>query len=63
MTAMVAGRPLADLEEESLVAVEQEWGRRAHSAKPWTTEEYLDHVAKVHARYANFRHWQERQAS
>ncbi|TGB11593.1 hypothetical protein [Streptomyces sp. MZ04] len=63
MATVMESRPLADLEEESLIAVEQEWGRRAHGLKPWTTEEYLDHVVKVHARYANFRRWQEKQAA
>lgn len=63
MSAAIAGRPLADLEEESLIAVEQEWQRRARGLKPWTTTEYLERIDAVHTRYANFRRWQERQAA
>lgn len=63
MSAVIAGRPLADLEEESLIAVEREWQRRARGLKPWTTHEYLERIERVHARYANFRRWQERQAA
>lgn len=63
MAATVESRPLADLELESLTAVEQEWQRRALGSKPWTTAEYLDRIAAVHARYANFRRWQEGRAA
>ncbi|MFF2383671.1 hypothetical protein [Streptomyces sp. NPDC058108] len=63
MSAVAEGRRLEDLEEDSLAAVELEWQRRAKGAKPWTTTEYLDRVAAVHARYANFRRWRERQVA
>lgn len=63
MAAVIEGRPLADLEEESLIAVDNEWERRAHGARPWSIDEYLDRIAAVHARYANFRRWQSRQAT
>lgn len=59
MATALEPRRLEDLEEDSLIAVEQEWQRRARGLKPWTTAEYLDAVAKVHARYANFRRWQQ----
>jgi hypothetical protein len=63
MAAVIEARPLADLELESLAAVELEWQRRAKGAKPWTTTEYLDRIDAVHARYRNFRRWQERRAA
>lgn len=63
MNADLASRPLADLEEESLVEVEREWQRRARGPKPWTTAEYLDRIDAVHVRYANFRRWQDRQVA
>ncbi|MFJ3289932.1 hypothetical protein ACIPMW_32190 [Streptomyces sp. NPDC086669] len=50
-------RPLADLEQDALAAVEQEWERRAHGIKPWTPDEYLDRIARVHARYEQRRQW------
>lgn len=55
MTAATTRRPLADLEEDALVAVETEWQRRAKGACPWTTGEYLDRIDAVHARFANLR--------
>jgi hypothetical protein len=58
MATSIEPRRLEDLEEDSLVAVELEWQRRARGIKPWTNDEYLNAVAKVHARYANFRRWQ-----
>ena len=58
MTAAVEPRPLADLEIDSVLAVEAAWEARSHGLKPWTTEEFLDAVAKVHARYETFRQWQ-----
>jgi hypothetical protein len=63
MATVIESRPLADLELESLAAVELEWARRAKGAKPWTTTEYLDRIDAVHARYRNFRRWQERWAA
>jgi hypothetical protein len=63
MNTAIEPRRLEDLEEESLAAVELEWARRAKGAKPWTTTEYLDRIDAVHARYRNFRRWQERWAA
>jgi hypothetical protein len=60
MATALEPRPLADLEMDSVLAVEAAWGLRANGRKPWTTGEYLDAVAKVHARYAAFREWQRR---
>ncbi|MCX5529013.1 hypothetical protein OG785_45190 [Streptomyces sp. NBC_00006] len=57
MNADLAPRPLADLEMDSVLAVEQAMERRAHGLKPWTTDEYLDQVAAVHARYTVRREW------
>lgn len=59
MATVIEPRRLEDLEEDSLVAVELEWQRRARGLKPWTNDEYLDAVDRVHARYANFRRWQQ----
>jgi hypothetical protein len=50
-------RPLADLEIESVLAVEAAWERRSHGHKPQTIPEYLDAVDAVHARYALRREW------
>jgi len=50
-------RPLADLEIDSVLAVEAAWERRSHGRKPWTNQEYLDAVAVVHARYRLRREW------
>ena len=58
MATVVEPRPLADLEIDSVLAVEAAWESRARGVRPWTTGEYLDAVAKVHARYALFREWQ-----
>lgn len=63
MSPDLISRPLADLEEESLVEVEREMERRARGPKPWTTTEYLDRIDAVHTRYANFRRWQERRVA
>jgi hypothetical protein len=57
MTADLAPRPLADLEMDSVLAVEQAMEQRALGLKPWTTDEYLDKVAAVHARYTVRREW------
>jgi hypothetical protein len=46
-----AARPLADLEQDALVRVEQEWARRAKGARPWSTTEYLDQITAEHARF------------
>ena len=58
MATVTASRPLADLEMDSVLAVEAAWAARAKGVRPWTTAEYLDAVAKVHARYERFRQWQ-----
>ncbi|MFD4596812.1 hypothetical protein ACFWPQ_02140 [Streptomyces sp. NPDC058464] len=50
-------RPLADLEIDSVLAVEAAWERRSHGRKPQTIPEYLDAVDAVHARYALRREW------
>jgi hypothetical protein len=57
MSADLAPRPLADLEEDALIRVEAEWQRRARSGKPWTTSEYLDRIDRVHAHYKIRREW------
>ncbi|MEU8642325.1 hypothetical protein AB0C91_10445 [Streptomyces sp. NPDC048674] len=60
MATATASRPLADLEMDSILAVEAAWQHRSHGLKPWTTEEYLNEVAKVHARYTARREWLRR---
>lgn len=57
MTTALEPRPLADLEIDSVLAVEAAWERRSHGRKPWTTQEYLDRVDEVHARYELRRQW------
>lgn len=58
MATVIESRPLADLEMDSVLAVEAAWQNRAKGVRPWTTTEYLDAVAKVHARYEAYRQWQ-----
>lgn len=50
-------RPLADLEQDALVAVEAEFARRALGAKPWTPAELIDRIEQVHVRYNHRRTW------
>jgi hypothetical protein len=50
MTASTA-RPLADVQQDALIAVEQEMARRARGRRPWTLDDYLDQNAKEHARF------------
>lgn len=57
MATVLESRPLADLEVDSVLAVEAAWERRAHGRKPWTTDEFLDRVDAVHARYELRRQW------
>lgn len=57
MTAAVAPRPLADLEQDALARVEAEFARRARGAKPWTPDEYIDRIEQVHVRYNHRRTW------
>jgi hypothetical protein len=58
MATVIEPRALADVEMESVLAVEAVWAARAKGVRPWTTQEYLDAVAKVHARYETLRQWQ-----
>jgi hypothetical protein len=53
-------RPLADLEVDSVLAVEAAWERRSHGRKPQTIPEFLDAVDAVHARYNVRREWLRR---
>jgi hypothetical protein len=57
MTAVTDPRPLADLEQDALARVEEEFARRAQGVKPWTPAEYLDRIERVHAHYAQRRQW------
>jgi hypothetical protein len=50
-------RPLADLEQDAVARVEEEFARRAQGAKPWTPAEYIEQIARVHARYELRRQW------
>lgn len=55
--------PLPDLETAELAALEVEFGRRARSLRPWSIADYLDRVEAVHARYARFTHYQQKQVA
>ena len=57
MTAAVAPRPLADLEQDALARVEAEFARRARGVKPWTPDEFVDRIEQVHVRYNHRRAW------
>ncbi|MFF8100087.1 hypothetical protein ACF07S_09980 [Streptomyces sp. NPDC016640] len=57
MATATEPRPLADLEQDALARVEAEFARRARGVKPWTTGEYVDRIAKVHAHYEQRRQW------
>ncbi|MEV7034540.1 hypothetical protein AB0N99_30465 [Streptomyces sp. NPDC093272] len=57
MATVIEARPLADLEMDSVLAVEAAWEARAQGLKPWTNQEFLDAVAAVHARYELRRQW------
>lgn len=57
MATVFEPRPLADLEQDALARVEEEWGRRARGVKPWTAQEYVDRIARVHAHYEQRRAW------
>jgi hypothetical protein len=52
-----APRPLADLEQDALAAVEAEFARRAKGLKPWTPTELIDRIEQVHVRYNHRRTW------
>jgi hypothetical protein len=56
-------QPLADLETAELARLETEFVRRAQGFKPWTIAEFLDKVAAVHARYARFTQYQQKQVA
>jgi hypothetical protein len=51
MSTAIAPRPLADLEQDALVRVEQEMERRARGPRPWSITDYLDQNAKERARF------------
>lgn len=55
MATAVDPRPLADLEMDALVRVEEEMARRAHGVRPWSIADYLDQNAAEHARFENAR--------
>ena len=57
MTTVIEPRPLADLEQDALARVEQEWARRAKGGKPWTPREYVDRIERVHVHYEQRRQW------
>lgn len=57
MATFVEPRRLEDLEQDAVARVEQEMARRAKGVKPWTTTEYVDQIARVHARYEQRRTW------
>lgn len=57
MATVIEPRPLADLEQDAVVAVEAEFERRAHGLKPWTFTELIDRIEQVHVRYAHRRRW------
>ena len=60
MATVIEPRPLADLEMDSVLAVEAAWERRSHGMKPQTIEQLLDAVAAVHVRYNVRREWLRR---
>ena len=62
MATSLESRPLADLEMDSVLAVEAVWEQRSHGRKPWTNTEFLDRVERVHARYNLRREWLRRHA-
>jgi hypothetical protein len=57
MATAAEPRPLADLEQDAIAAIEDEMARRAKGVKPWTTTEYVEQVCRVHARYEHRRRW------
>jgi len=56
-------RPLADVEMDELVRVEDEFQRRARTARPWSITELITHTTAVHARFAHLRRYQQKEAS
>jgi hypothetical protein len=57
MATALEPRRLEDLEQDAIARVEAEFARRAKGAKPWTTTEMVERVARVHARYNQRRQW------
>lgn len=57
MATVIEPRRLEDLEQDAIARVEAEFARRAKGVKPWTTTEYVDQCARVHARYQQRRTW------
>lgn len=55
-------RPLADCEEDELVRVEAEFARRSRTLRPWSTQDYLAHIAAVHTRFEHMRRYQSKPA-
>lgn len=57
MATAAEPRPLADLEQDAIARVEEEFARRAHGAKPWTLAEYREQIERVHVRFNHRRRW------
>ena len=57
MNTELDSRPLADLEQDAIARVEEEFARRARGVKPWTPSEYVDRIEQVHIRYNHRRQW------
>lgn len=60
MATSTQPRPLADLEMDSVLAVEAAWEQRSHGLKPQTIGQLLDAVDAVHVRYRIRREWLRR---
>lgn len=60
MATVAEPRPLADLEMDSVLAVEAAWEQRSHGLKPQTIGQLLDAVDAVHVRYQIRRDWLRR---
>jgi hypothetical protein len=57
VTTALDPRPLADLEQDALARVEEEFARRARGARPWTTSDLCDRIEQVHIRFNHRRQW------
>lgn len=55
MATVIEPRRLEDLEQNAVARIDQERQRRAGGLRPWSDEEYVNQVAKIHARYAAWR--------
>ncbi|MEU5477527.1 hypothetical protein [Streptomyces mirabilis] len=55
MATALEPRRLEDLEQDALARIDQERQRRATGLRPWTDEQYVDQIAKIHARYSAWR--------